>query len=139
MPIEWPCDLPLPTLHGVAQSRQNARQERTGETGPPRFRRKFSAASTGVQMQVVADTSQTWHLEKFYADDLQEGSQPFWMVDPMRDGKPLADETGAILLDLGDIPLLLSAKNLCVFGEPPSISRLAATHNSISFSLWYLP
>lgn len=139
MPIEWPKSLPVPTLHGMAQSRQNARQERSGDTGPPRFRRRFSAVATGASMRVVATTTQTWHLEAFYAQTLQEGSLPFLMADPMRDGKPIADGNGTLLLNGDGSPLLLIRKNLCVFDEPPSVSRLAASHNAISFSLWFLP
>lgn len=139
MPEQWPDCLPLPTLGGMSQSRQNARLERTGETGPPRFRRKFSAVATGASMQVVADTSQTWQLEAFYRDALEEGSLPFLMPDPMQQGKPIANEDAVLLLDGDDSELLLTKMNLCSFGEPPAIQRMAPHYNRITFTVWYLP
>ncbi len=138
MPIEWPSTLPNPTLGGFQHGRQNARQERTGETGPPRFRRKFTAVAEPVSMSMVLDTSQLWQLETFYIDTTQEGSLPFLMPDYLRDGKPIANEHGALLLD-GGLPLLLSVKKLCVFNDFLPKSPVSNSRSRVSFSLWYLP
>ncbi|WP_221235574.1 hypothetical protein [Sagittula marina] len=121
-------------------SPQNARKERTGDTGPPRFRRKFSAVSEGLSMQCIMNLTQFHTFKYFYTETLQQGSLPFIMPDRVQTGAPVATEGGAILLTEDDFPIAVVRNRLCVFGEPYSANRFSlACDFTVSFTLWDLP
>ena len=53
---------------------------------------------------------------------------------------PLLDETGAVLLDENDTPLLWSKTMLCLWGDaPPQFGSPVDTREIVSFSVVELP
>ena len=140
MMARWPDDLPRPLQRGFAGQRQDARAPRSVETGPALRRRRFSSAARLLSFTLLVDPDQQWRLEHFYAVTLQEGTQPFRMAQPDRDGLPLLTASGEPLLTESDLPILLARERTYTFGsEPPSVSAVRGRWRDMSFVLMEMP
>lgn len=90
----WPSDLPRPDRQGFQVSVPDGRLATRPEAGPPRVRRRFSAAATPMQMTIRVDADQRARFERFWGEDLSRGSLPFLMPDWRFDGHGLRTGTG---------------------------------------------
>lgn len=136
----WPTDLPKPVRASWSGQRQDARQRRAVETGPPGYRRRFSAVARIVGMQIDVTRSQKAVFDTFFEQTTQFGALPFVMPDPTTDGWAMLDAAGQPMLDGTGTPILLSATWLCLFGsEPPTEGIPAGTRFSISFTVAVMP
>ena len=113
----WPEELNCWEREGWQVQPQEARQRRIGDAGPPGWRRRFSSAARSVALSIVLDRNQKAVFDRFFEKDCKQGSLLFWMPDPATDGWSLLDSAGTPLLADDEIPLLLSARWLCSFGE----------------------
>lgn len=136
----WPADLPVPEISGFQQARQNARRARSDQNGPPRYGRRFSATADFVALQMTVTIEQLGIFEHFFSETLQEGTQPFWMLDPYRDNRWLMDSAGNIIQDSDGLPILVTVNRLCLWGaEPPLMVPRGMNDARVSFTLAYLP
>lgn len=141
MPVEeWPSDLPNPEIPSYQEGRQNARRSSAAQNGPPRYTRRFSAVADIVGMSIAVDKEQLGVFEHFYRETLVEGTRPFYMYDPVRDGCPLLTEGGDIITEENDVPILVTRRRLCLWGEePPQLTVQAPHFFRFAFSVVYLP
>lgn len=135
----FPASLPSPSVRGYSETRQDTRRRRAGDTGPPRYARRFSAVTRMVQMEFMLSLAELAEFERFHIDDLQECSLPFTMRDPVRDGRAVLTTAGDPVLDGDDTPLLISATNLCLIDDVPSVSALSHAHFRVGFTVAVLP
>jgi hypothetical protein len=136
----WPADLPVPEISGFQHARQNARRARSDQSGPPRYSRRFSAVAEFVAMQMTVTVEQLGVFETFFAETLQDGSQPFYMLDVFRDNRWLLDSTGGIIQDSAGLPILVTVNRLCQWGaEPPLMTPRGMNDARVAFTLAYLP
>lgn len=137
---EWPVDLPNPEIPSYQESRQNARRSSAAQNGPPRYTRRFSAVSDVLGLSLALDKEQLGIFEHFYRETLTEGTRPFYMYDPVRDGCPMLTEGGDVITDENDVPILVTVRRLCLWGEePPQITIQAPQFFRAAFSVVYLP
>lgn len=119
----WPDDLRRFEREGWQVQPQNARQRRQSDAGPPGWRRRFSAVARTVSLSLILTRNEKAVFDRFYSEDCAEGARLFWMPDMSTDGWPLLDSTGEPLMSAG-VPLLLSARWLCSFGEEPPVETI---------------
>ncbi|MGY9049630.1 MAG: hypothetical protein ACKVKF_21965 [Rhodobacterales bacterium] len=137
--LTWPTELPRPERNSWNASWQDPRQNRRGETGGPRYRRRFSAVSKMVSLSVLLSRAEKGIFDRFLKQDTDFGSRLFWMPDPTTDGWALLDEAFAPLLDEAGGPLLMSAQWLCVFGDDFAKETIVGTDFRMTFSVVVLP
>lgn len=71
--------------------------------------------------QTVTETWQLARFDRFWEDELQFGTLPFWVRDQRFDGQPLMTEGGEIITTPGGAPIVLTAWWLLSFaGRRPS-------------------
>jgi hypothetical protein len=119
----WPDDLRRFEREGWQIQPQNARQRRQSDAGPPGWRRRFSAVARTVSLSLILTRNEKAVFDRFYSKDCAEGARLFWMPDMSTDGWPLLDSAGVPLLSNG-VPILLSARWLCSFGEEPPVETI---------------
>ena len=112
----WPESLNRWEREGWQASLQESRQRRSGDAGPPGWRRRFSSAARSVALSIVLERDEKAIFDHFFERECKHGSALFWMPDPTTDGWSMLDEAGRPLLS-GAAPLLLSARWLCSWGE----------------------
>lgn len=116
-------ELPPPERDSWQLTPQEARRKRQNEAGPPSYRRRFSSAARLVSLSVILTRDQKAVFDLFYHDTCAEGSLLFWMPDPTTDGWQLLSSTGVPLLS-GDVPLLLSERWLCAWGDDQPVEAV---------------
>lgn len=104
--------------------RQEARQRRQSDAGPPGWRRRFSAVARSYSLSVVLTRDERAVFDTFYAVTCAEGSRLFWMPDPATDGWPMLTHNGAPVLTRAGEPVLMSARWLCSFGDQPPVETI---------------
>ena len=136
----WPSDLPKPTRTSWSGQRQDGRQRRSVDTGPPGYRRRFSSVARIHGMQLDVTRSQKAVFDTFYEETTAFGALPFTMPDPTTDGWALLDADGAPILDGAGTPILLAATWVCLFGvEPPTEGIPAGVRFTINFTVAVMP
>lgn len=135
----WPSELPRPDREGWQLRRQDGRQKRQSDAGPPTWRRRFSSVAQIVNMQLLLDRNQREIFDRFYIEDLSEGTGLFWMPDPTTDGWPILDDAGRPVLDDAGEPLLMSARWLCSFGDSTPVETIVGLHFRKQIEIVVLP
>lgn len=139
MIMTWPTSLPRPDREGYQQTRQDGRRATKPDSGPMRFRRRFSSTAREVQLQLTLTRAEKAVFDRFYDDDTAGGARLFRMPDPTTDGWQLLTHDDLPLLTHDGQPLLLAAYWLCSFGEQPPAETVAGTLFRISFSVLVMP
>lgn len=94
----WPSTLPqLPLADGYSESPQSQVLRSSMDAGPPKTRRRFTAATRSIPMSVTLSNAQVVIFETWFDADIQGGSLPFDMAQP---------RTGAVV-------------SMLIAGEPP--------------------
>ncbi|MEO0861539.1 MAG: hypothetical protein AAFY65_13060 [Pseudomonadota bacterium] len=135
----WPSDLPPPTRTSFQQQPQEARLRRAAETGPPAYRRRFSAVTTNQSQMIDVTRSEKETFDTFYRDVTRSGALPFLMPDYTRDGWPLLAEDGTQLLTEPGAGVTLAAQQLVLFGAETPVQSHRGLRYQISFSITVLP
>lgn len=135
----WPSDLPRPERSSYQLQPQDARRKRGFESGPPGYRRRFSAVAQMVTLSLVLSFRQRAVFDAFYSDACAQGASLFWMPDPTRDAWPLLATDGTPLLGPGGVPLLTSARWLCAWGDTPPIETLQGLEFRKQISVVVMP
>ncbi|WP_235829853.1 hypothetical protein [Frigidibacter oleivorans] len=134
----WPSELPRPSRAGYQRQALDPRLARSTETGPPGYRRRYSAVAETVELVVTLTRLQRSVFDLFHRD-LGHGSLPFWMPDPTTDGWPMLTADGTPLLTAEGTPMLLSAQWLCLFGSSQPIETVQGVEFVKSFSVVVMP
>jgi len=118
----WPSQLPQRVLRdGYSETLRDGVLRSKTDSGVGKVRRKYSSAAMPVSATISLYYAQKVILERFWEDDVKNGSLPFSMPDQTHDGQPLLDENGDPVLDEFDDPVLISASWLVLFAAPPVI------------------
>ena len=137
--LAWPLDLPKPARDSWQSKRQDSRQKRSSENGPPGYRRRFSSVAREVSMSVTLTRSQKAVFDNFYDHDTKHGSLLFTMPDPTTDGWQMLTSDGTPVHDPEGNPSLLSAQWLCLFGETVPTETVIGIEFRITFSVTVMP
>lgn len=113
----WPTDLPRPERNTWQARPQDARRKRQNEAGPPSYRRRFSSVAKLISLSVVLTRNQKAVFDRFFHEDCADGSEFFYMPDPTTDGWALLTESGQPIFVEPGVPLLLSERWLCAWGD----------------------
>ena len=145
----WPKSLVQFERSGWQSQTQEARRRWQGDAGPPAWRRRFSSVARIVTLALVTDRNGKAIFDRFFEEDCDFGSRLFWMPDPATDGWGLLRSTGAPLLVARpvtagpartDIPLTMSARWLCSFGDDPPVETMVGDSEfRKSFSVVVMP
>ncbi|MFG1267632.1 hypothetical protein V5F40_06680 [Xanthobacter sp. DSM 14520] len=137
----WPADLPQRVLvDGFSAGVADGRIRQKMDAGPPKMRRRTSAAVRPVRARVRLDRDGVARLNRFWEEDTAGGVLPFWFPDPLLDGLPLLTGAGVPLLTDGGEPLLITSWWLVQFGEDGiAVDAPSRVAFSASFGLDILP
>lgn len=109
----WPVTLPQSVLQeGFGETLPDTSVRTAMDAGPPKVRRRTTAAVRPISAAIVVDATQASTLETFYLDTLKGGALPFDMVDP---------RTGVTASFM--------------FAAPPAYVPLSGTHWRVSLSM----
>jgi len=139
MTAVWPSTLPRPLRDGYSEQRLDARLSKGGEAGPPGWRRRWSSVAQKVAMVLDIPRSILGDFERFWIDDLSEGTLPFWMPAPTSDGWPLLSPAGTPVLLPDGRPLLVSRRWLCLMGDSTPVTTPKGVRFRVSFSVTVMP
>ncbi|KKK88167.1 hypothetical protein LCGC14_2745910 [marine sediment metagenome] len=79
----WPAGLPQdPLLDGIQEASPDTRLVTQMEQGPPKVRRRFTAAERGIGMRMIMTTAQIETLDDFFVLTLGSGSLTFTWKHP---------------------------------------------------------
>jgi hypothetical protein len=137
--LTWPSELPRPERDTWQRQPQDPRQKRVSENGPPGYRRKFSSVAKNITLSVILTRSQKQVFDRFYEVDAKHGSLLFNMPDPTTEGWALLSTDGQLLLQSAGVPLLLSGRWLCLFGESAPTETISGIEFQIRFSVTVMP
>ncbi len=135
----WPDSLPLPERDTWQLQPQDARRKRQSDAGPPAYRRRFSSVARTVTLSLLLSRDQKAVFDTFFHGDCAEGSHLFTMPDPTTDGWPVLSSDGEALLAAPGVPLLLSARWLCAWGDATPTETLVGIEFRKSFSVVVMP
>ncbi|ALF02098.1 hypothetical protein [Salipiger abyssi] len=139
-PLNWPSELDKPERNSWNAGWNDPRQKRRGETGGPRYRRRYSAVAKPVSLSLVCTRLQKGVFDRFFEQDTNFGSRVFRMPDPTTDGWAMLDENGTAVLDENGVPILMSAQWLCLFGaELPKETVVEQVKFRLTFTVAVLP
>jgi hypothetical protein len=79
------------------------------------------------------------HFERFYVEEVREGTLPFLMVDPTTSGWRLLTDEGVPLLTDEGVPLRLEETLLCLFGDALPSETTYGVRFRVSFQLAVMP
>ncbi|MEB3417548.1 hypothetical protein ACFSDD_21035 [Salipiger marinus] len=135
----WPAELPRPERNTWSRTWADPRLKRRGETGPPRWRRRFSAVPQTVSLSILLSRWQVAVFEQFWENQTRFGSTLFRMPDPTTDGWALLTPTGGPLLTPEGQPLLLSKLWTVSFGDEAPVQSVVGIEFRFSFSIVVMP
>jgi hypothetical protein len=139
MILDWPATLPRPERATWQARPQEARRRRQGDTGPPAYRRRFSAVPQVVSLSLILSRADRQIFDTFFAVDCARGAHLFRMPDPTTDGWPALAEDGTPILTGSGAPLLLSSVWLCAWGDEPPVETLEGLEFRKSFNVVVIP
>jgi hypothetical protein len=129
----WPADLPQWMLAPeFATAVADARTRTPMDVGPPKVRRRVSAAPQPVAGVIRCTQAQSARLERFWDEELQGGVLPFMFPGQVYNNAFLLDEDGDELLTEDGDNLLVAEVWLVQFAEEPP--DLRAHHRSVVFA-----
>jgi hypothetical protein len=137
----WPAELPQRVLRdGYSEQLRDGRLFTKASAGPPKTRRRYSAAVLPVTASIVVDYAAKARLERFWTEETDWGALPFIMPDQTHDGVPILTSAGVPMLTSAGVPMLITAKWLAMFSEgaAPKFEPWGVQFKS-SFSLTVLP
>lgn len=113
----WPDELPAsPLRDGYGRGLADGRSFQAMGRGAPRIRLRTRSAIRPMSMTFRLTTAQLARFERFWDEDTDGGSLPFYIPDPVRHG--------ASIVSTGGIPMFLaSAWMTVVFAEGPPDAR----------------
>ncbi|RWO83931.1 MAG: hypothetical protein EOS18_03550 [Mesorhizobium sp.] len=118
MTLVWyPPELPRPERAPYQVTRGDGRTRRAEDAGPPNVRRRFSAVATTVAFSTVLTRAQLARFDRFFDEEIKQGTLPFLMPAPDTDGLPLLTEDGTPLLTDEGVPILIAETWLCLIGQ----------------------
>lgn len=136
----WPAGLVRFERPGWQVQPQEARQRRSNDAGPPSYRRRFSSVGKAVSLSLICTRNEKAIFDRFFEEDCRRGGREFWMPDPTTQGWPMLTSDGRPIMVAPGVPLLLSERWLCAWGDPPPTE---AMHQQVqfrkSFTVWVLP
>ncbi|PJI56004.1 hypothetical protein CTI14_00275 [Methylobacterium radiotolerans] len=137
----WPADLPQKLItDGYSYSFADGRLKTAMDAGPPKMRRRFSAAVKAVAGQFYGGVDDVVRLERFWNEETAGGTLPFLIPDQNLDGIGLQTEAGVQILDQSGQSLLNTGTWLVMFGDtPPSGQVVSGTIYKATLSLTILP
>ena len=112
----WPDDLPCQPISGWPESLGENRSLNQGEQGPPRVRRKMSKRTDTVSLTYRFTRNDRARFERFYTEEVEDGSMPFLLPDPGSNNFPLLTAGGLQLMTHDDAPLVIASTWVCLFG-----------------------
>ncbi|TIX49939.1 MAG: hypothetical protein E5V26_00900, partial [Mesorhizobium sp.] len=99
MTLAWyPPELPRPERAPYQVTRGDGRTRRAEDAGPPNVRRRFSAVATTVAFSTILTRAQLARFDRFFDEEIKQGTLPFLMPAPDTHGLPLLTEDGTPLL-----------------------------------------
>ncbi len=130
---QWPFTRRV-SQNGFTYTFAEGRLKTAIDAGPPKMRRRFSAAVRLVAAQYEGPLADMTRLEQFWSDDTKGGTLPFLMPDQT-------------LLSAGPVPTIPTTSAigtvgwwLAMFGDsPPQIGAVGGTNYRASFALMLLP
>lgn len=137
--LTWPPELDRPERDSWNAAWMDPRRKRRGDTGGPRYRRRFSAVPKLVSLSLLCSRAQKGIFDRFLTQDTNHGTRLFWMPDPTTDGWALLDEAFVQLLDQDGRPLLMAAQWLCVFGDDMPKETVVGNEFRFNFNIVVLP
>jgi hypothetical protein len=135
----WPASLPKPNRQGYQAQQQDPRLRKSGDAGPPGYRRRWSSVSKSVSLVIDVPRSEKAVFDQFYNVATSHGGKPFWMPDPVTDGWPMLTGGGIPILASDGSPILLAASWLCLFGQPTPTETIQGVRFIIGFSVEVMP
>lgn len=135
----WPADLPRPRRAGYQAQTIDPRLKRKAETGPPSYRRRWSATVRTVTLTLKVSRAQKAVFDRFIDEVIEQGSTPFYMPDPTTDGWPVLADGGAPLLTGTGAPLLMAARWLCLLGDDMPRETIQGTRFLITLTVLVMP
>lgn len=121
MIVDWPSDLPTTVItEGYEERPPNSIRRTPMDAGPPKRRRRGSSMTRPMTLMVPLSHWECERMDRFYMEDLLEGTLLFRRPHPRLDGVPMLDSTGKhpILGEDGQ-PILVSSFIIAAFTEPP--------------------
>jgi hypothetical protein len=140
--IMWPADLPQrPSVSGFSKRVAETRLMTPMDAGPPKVRRRITAAVRPVSVQFDARMSGVARFERFWEEEAKYGAEPFLLTDPLRNETPILETGGLPVITPEEEAILVVSYWLCLFGEgAPTIQPLnSGVWFSISFQLNVMP
>lgn len=81
--VAWPGSLPQYAYLPVSETRQSATLRSNMESGPPKVRRRFTAAMRHLDFDMAFDGTQKATFDTFFNTTLSEGAVSFDFPDPV--------------------------------------------------------
>lgn len=138
----WPSDLPQRvTIDGFSSGVRDGRLFAKMDRGPSKLRRLTSAAIKPQSCAINATIDDCARIERFWREDLKDGSLPFLFPSQLLDSMPLADPGGLFLQDPSGVPIAMTYYELVVFAEgaAPHVAPQGGMYFTVSFQLNLLP
>lgn len=135
----WPTVLPRPERQTYGLKPDDPRLKRTGEAGPPSYRRMVSSVAERMSLSISVDRSDRQIFWDFYNRDCSHGTKAFTMPDPITDGWLMLTATGEPLLMGDGTPILLARKLLCKWGDEVPQELIEGVRFKISFGVAVMP
>lgn len=85
MTAAWPASLPQSPFLPVTDQRQTAVVRTSMDAGPPKMRRRFTAAVRQITLGMFLTGAERAVFDAFFATTLEEGALPFTWTDPVDD------------------------------------------------------
>lgn len=111
----WPTELPRPNRAGYGRTLPDGRSSTRPEAGPPRVRRRFSAAPSPMTLVFDMTLDQRARFHLFWSEDTAGGSLPFWMADWTLDGHVLSTDDGSVLTTDSGADITIDTAMLVMF------------------------
>ncbi|MFG1413473.1 MAG: hypothetical protein ABII76_16775 [Pseudomonadota bacterium] len=138
----WPADLPQRVLRdGYSESLPDGRLSRPMEKGPSKTRRRGIGIKQ-VAAGIVVTMDEKFRLERFWNEETDGGTLPFFIPAQTGDGQGILTDGGFSLLDADGHPILTTSWWLVKFGDsvptPNAIDRDPYRFR-VSFDLMVMP
>lgn len=136
---QFPSSLRCMSRNNYSHQLGDDRRMTPADDGPARVRRQRSLSADTVQLLIDTNLAGRETFNRFYKETTKNGSVPFHMRDPVLDGVPIKLDTGEVLTDENDQPILISAWWLCMFGEQKPTFTIEGVRWKINFSVMIMP